>query len=150
VRAFASLAELAGAAGESFGPSEPFVVEQPRINSFADATEDHQWIHTDPARAADGPFGAPIAHGYLTLSLIPYFARQLYSLDFAGARVNYGLNKVRFPAAVPVGSALTATATVVELRDEPSGGLLTMRFVLAAAGAPKPACIAETLTFLPR
>jgi acyl dehydratase len=144
------MSELAEAVGASFGPTEPFVVEQLRINGFADATEDHQWIHTDPARAADGPFGAPIAHGYLTLSLIPYFARQLYSLDFAAARLNYGLNKVRFPAPVAVGTALEATATVVELRDEAGGGLLTMRFVVAAAGAPKPACIAETLTFLPR
>jgi acyl dehydratase len=144
------LVELTGAVGATFGPTEPFVVEQPRINGFADATEDHQWIHVDPARAAGGPYGATIAHGYLTLSLIPYFARQLYRLDFAAARLNYGLNKVRFPAPVPAGTALRATATVVELRDEPSGALLTMRFTVQADDAPKPACIAETLTFLPR
>jgi acyl dehydratase len=150
MRAFASLDELAAAVGATFGPTEPFVVDQVRIGGFADATEDHQWIHVDPIRAADGPFGATIAHGYLTLSLIPYFARQLYSLDFAAARVNYGLNKVRFPSPVPVGSALRATATVVELREEPSGALLTMRFLVQADGAAKPACTAETLTFVPR
>jgi acyl dehydratase len=150
VRAFGSLDELTAAVGRTFGPTAPFVVEQSRIDGFADATEDHQWIHVDPDRARDGAFGTTIAHGYLTLSLIPYFARQLYSLDFAAARLNYGLNKARFPSPVPVGSALRGTATVVDVHDEPSGVLLTMRFVVQADGAAKPACIAETLTYLPR
>jgi acyl dehydratase len=147
---FGSLDEVADAVGRSFGPTEPVVVDQASIDGFAAATQDDQWIHVDLARAAEGPFGTTIAHGYLTLSLIPYFARQLYSLDFATARINYGLNKVRFPSIVPVGSALHASATVLDVSPQQTGALLTMRYVVQVVGAAKPACIAETLTFLPR
>jgi acyl dehydratase len=147
---FASLEEVTDAVGRTFGPTESFVVDQGHIVEFARATQDDQWIHVDAARAADGPFGTTIAHGYLTLSLIPYFAQQLYSLDFATARINYGLNKVRFPSIVPVGSALHGSATVLDVSAQRTGSLLTMRYVVQVAAAAKPACIAETLTFLPR
>ncbi|HEY2834537.1 MAG TPA: MaoC family dehydratase [Sporichthyaceae bacterium] len=150
MHAFASLEEVAEAVGHTFGPTEGFMVDQDCIAGFAGATQDNQWIHVDVARAADGPFGTTIAHGFLTLSLIPYFAQQLYSLDFATARINYGLNKVRFPSIVPVGSALHGSATVLDLTRQQTGSLLTMRYVVQVAGAAKPACIAETLTFLPR
>jgi len=150
MHAFGSLEEIADAVGRTFGPTEPFVVDQARIDEYAGATKDHQWIHVDVVRAADGPFGTTIAHGYLTLALIPYFARQLYSLDFATARINYGLDKVRFPSTVPVGSVLHASATVLDVSRKQTGALLTVRYVVQVPGAAKPACIAETLTFLPR
>jgi acyl dehydratase len=150
MHAFASLDEVADALGHTFGPTEPFVVDQDRITGFAAATCDDQWIHVDVARSADGPFGTTIAHGFLTLSLIPFFARQLYSLDFATARINYGLNKVRFPSIVPAGSAVHGSATMLDLTRQQTGALLTVRYVVQVLGAAKPACIAETLTFLPR
>jgi acyl dehydratase len=148
MRAFKSLDELAKAVGETLGPSDPVVVDQDRIAAFAHATGDDQWIFVDVERANNGPFGATIAQGYLTLAMIPHFAKQLFSLDFARVRINYGLNKVRFPAPVLVNSAMRATATVVELRREPLGALLTMRYLMDVAGAPKPACVAEMVTLL--
>jgi len=148
MRAFGSLDELAAAVGETLGPTEPLVVDQERIWAFADAPGDHQWIHVDPERAATGPFGATIAHGFLTLALIPHFGPQLFSVDFIGARINYGLNKVRYPAPVPAGSALQATATIVELRRQAVGALLTMRYVIESPSATKPACVAESLSLL--
>jgi acyl dehydratase len=147
-RSFASLEEVEAALGLELGPSPPVVIDQGRIDAFADATGDHQWIHVDPARAAGGPFGATIAHGYLTLSLIACFAQTLFRLDFGRARVNYGVNTVRFPAAVPAGAALQARATFVDLRQRPAGATLTTRYVIELEGGSKPACVAETLTLL--
>jgi acyl dehydratase len=144
-RAFTSADEVRAALGEELGPTDWLVVEQARIGAFADATDDHQWIHTDPGRAAAGPFGSTIAHGFLTLSLIPRFARELYRLNFGTARINYGLGKVRFPAPVPVGSRLRATATFIELRPGAAGVTVTTRYVIELDGATKPACVAETL-----
>lgn len=144
-RVFNSLDEVRAAVGEEIGPSEPLVIEQSRIDAFADATGDHQWIHVDPERAANGPFGTPIAHGYLTLSLVPLFGADLFSLDFGGARINYGANKVRFPSPVPVNSSLTATASITDVTDGPAGTILTVKYVVTAEGAPKPALVAETL-----
>ncbi|CAM3036132.1 MaoC family dehydratase [Skermania piniformis] len=144
-RTFTSIDEVKAAVGEELGPSEPLVVDQARIDAFADATGDHQWIHVDPERAAAGPYGATIAHGYLTLSLIPQFAQQLFALDFGVARINYGANKIRFPAPVPVGSALRATATVTDVADGAASCTVTVRYVVAVDGAAKPACVAETL-----
>lgn len=142
---FASPAELLGAVGKPLGTSEWLTITQERVNGFADATDDHQWIHVDPERAAAGPYGATIAHGYLTLSLIPQFAQQLFALDFGVARINYGANKIRFPAPVPVGSALRATATVTDVADGAASCTVTVRYVVAVDGAAKPACVAETL-----
>ncbi|MGE5826788.1 MAG: MaoC family dehydratase, partial [Micromonosporaceae bacterium] len=104
MRTFDSIADLAKAAGEHLGYSEWHTVTQEQVNAFADATGDHQWIHIDPQRAAAGPFGTTIAHGYLMLSLLPMLASEVYRVAGASTRGNYGLNRVRFPAAVPTGS----------------------------------------------
>src|SRR5215218_4274266 len=103
MRTFISVEELQQAVGEELGSSDWLLIEQSRVDLFADATDDHQWIHVDQARAADGPFGGTIAHGYLTLSLIPWLSSQIFAFETPGARLNYGLNKVRFPAPVRVG-----------------------------------------------
>ncbi|WP_040829745.1 MaoC family dehydratase [Nocardia jiangxiensis] len=148
MRTFASVDEVEAALGDELGPSEALVLTQDRIDAFAAATGDDQWIHVDRERAAEGPFGTTIAHGYLTLSLIPYFGKQLFRLEFGSARINYGLDKVRFPAPVPVGSPLRAKVTFVDLRKKPAGAALTARYVLEVEGAPKPACIAESVILL--
>lgn len=147
-RSFASLDEVRAAVGDELGPTDAIVIDQQRIDAFADATGDHQWIHVDADRAAAGPFGSTIAHGFLTLSLIPLFAGQLFSLEFGGARINYGANKVRFPSPVPVDSALRATATFTDLADIAAGAVLTVTYTVTADGAAKPACVAQTLTVL--
>ena len=147
-RVIASSAEAKELIGQPLGQSEGLVVDQERIDRFAEATGDHQWIHVDPERAASGPFGATIAHGYLTLSLVPLLGSQVYSLDFGTAKLNYGSNKVRFPSPVRVGSTLRATAELVEVRPEPQGTFITTRFTITADGADKPACIAETMTLV--
>ncbi|MCK0438934.1 MaoC family dehydratase [Gordonia alkaliphila] len=144
-RVFSSLDDVRATIGEELGPGTPITVEQSRIDAFADATGDHQWIHVDPERAAAGPYGATIAHGYLTLSLLPQFGADLFTIDFGGARINYGANKVRFPAPVLVNSVLTATATVVDVADGPAGAMITIKYVVTAEGAAKPALVAETL-----
>ncbi|WP_028849493.1 MaoC family dehydratase [Thermocrispum municipale] len=145
---FSSLDDIRDAIGTPLGPTEWFPVDQQRIDMFAEATGDHQWIHVDRERAAQGPFGKTIAHGYLTLSLIPQFAGQLFRLNFGSARLNYGLNKVRFPAPVPVDARVRATAEFVELRSVSAGEQLTTRFTIELEGSAKPACVAEALTLL--
>lgn len=144
-RVFESLEEFKAAAGEELGTSDWVTVTQEQINTFADATGDHQWIHVDPERAAAGPFGKPIAHGYLTLSLLPVFAQQIYEIKNIAMGVNYGANKVRFPQPVPVGSRLRATATLKETSDIAIGTQLVINFVVELEGAAKPACIAEVV-----
>lgn len=146
-RIISSLDELRAALGDTIGPSEPITIDQARIAAFADATGDHQWIHVDPERAKDGPFGTTIAHGYLTLSLIPVFNAELVDLAFGGARVNYGVNKVRFPAPMPVGSSVRATVTFTDVAEGPARVTVTAKYVLDA-GAGKPACVAETLVLI--
>ncbi len=139
-----TMAELPGLAGSTLGTSDWIEITQQRVNTFADATDDHQWIHVDVERAeAESPFGGPIGHGYLTLSLlIPMWSQVLTVTDTTMA-LNYGLNKVRFPAPVPVGSKLRLTATLVTV-EEISGGLqLTVAAVIEAEGVAKPVCIAE-------
>ena len=118
------------------------------MNAFADATGDHQWIHVDVDRAKGGPFGGTIAHGYLTLSLIPQFSAQIFSLETPGARLNYGVNKVRFPNPVKVGAKIRATATLAEVTDLPAGKQLLTRYVIEIEGEDKPACVAETVVLL--
>ncbi|MET9327602.1 MaoC family dehydratase [Tsukamurella sp. NPDC003166] len=146
-RTISSLEELRSLLGETIGPSEPITVDQARIDLFADATGDRQWIHVDPERAKGGPYGATIAHGYLTLSLIPVFNADLVQLAFGTARVNYGVNKVRFPAPVPVGSQLRASVTFTDITEGPAGATVTAKYVLDA-GSGKPACVAETLVLV--
>lgn len=146
LRVFTSLDELRSAVGESIGPGPWLTIDQARIDGFAKTTGDDQWIHVDPERAATGPYGATIAHGYLTVSLIPLLGRDVYTVDFGTARINYGSNKVRFPAPVRSGTRIRATATVAEVRVEESKALLTVRWTIENEGQAKPACIAETLT----
>jgi acyl dehydratase len=148
VRTFASLAELAGAAGETLGPGQWHVLEQSRIDAFARATGDDQWIHVDPERAATGPFGGTVAHGYLTLSLIPYLMRELYRVDGVQMGVNYGLNRVRFPAPLRCGGRVRCAARVASVEPAPGGVQLVMTVTLEAEGAGKPCCVAETVTRL--
>jgi acyl dehydratase len=145
VRAFASLDEFKAAAGEELGTSDWHTVTQEQINTFADATGDHQWIHVDPEMAAKGPFGTTIAHGYLTLALLPVLAEQIYSIDGLAFGMNYGANKVRFPSPVPVDSRLRATATLKETAEIPIGTQAIVNFVIELEGSEKPACVAEVV-----
>jgi acyl dehydratase len=138
-----TLAELSSLQGTSLGPGAWVDVDQARIDTFADATEDHQWIHTDPVRAAHGPFGSTIAHGYLTLSLLIPMWSQLLEVTEARTKVNYGLNRVRFPAPVPVGSELRASATVTRVEPIDGGVQLTVDAVVERDGGDKPVCIAQ-------
>ncbi|MEX5720546.1 MaoC family dehydratase [Geodermatophilus maliterrae] len=139
-----TMAEVSGLVGQELGTSDWFEVTQDRVDTFADATGDHQWIHVDVERAkAESPFGGPIAHGYLTLSLlVPLFAQVLVVTDTAMG-VNYGLNKVRFPSPVPVGSRVRLTATLEDVEQVAGGLQLTFSAVIEREGSEKPACIAE-------
>ena len=139
-----TMAELPGLTGSELGTSGWCEVPQERVNAFADATGDHQWIHVDVERAKkESPFGGPVAHGYLTLSMIVPLFDQVLTVTDAAMAVNYGLNKVRFPAPVPVGSKVRVTATVKQV-EEVSGGLqLTVAAVIERDGGDKPVCIAE-------
>lgn len=145
MRVFESLDEFKAAVGEPIGPSDWVTVTQEQINGFADSTGDHQWIHTDPERAKDGPFGQTIAHGYLTLSLLPAFSQSLYTVKGLTMGVNYGANKIRFPDPVPVGSRLRATATLKDTADIAIGTQAVIEFVVEREGGAKPACIAEVV-----
>jgi acyl dehydratase len=145
-----TLAELPSLKGLVLGTSEWFEVTQHRVNTFADATDDHQWIHVDPERAtAQSPFGGPIAHGFLTLSLFVPMWSQILLVTDATMGVNYGLNKVRFPAPVPVGSRIALTATLIDVEEVKGGGLqLLAGGVIAREGSDKPVCVLESLTRL--
>jgi acyl dehydratase len=136
---------LACPPGKSLGHTAWRVVEQPRIDTFADATDDHQWIHVDAARAAEGPYGRTIAHGMLTLSLVPVLIGELAAVPGASMGVNYGFDKVRFTNPVPVGSRIRAEVTVLEVSAVPGGAKATFRAVVEIEGAEKPACIAEQI-----
>ncbi|MBB5869072.1 acyl dehydratase [Allocatelliglobosispora scoriae] len=143
---FTTADELKAAAGTSLGHSDWFTIDQERIDRFAEATADLQWIHTDPVKAAAGPFGTTVAHGYLTLSLLPKLASPLVAVASARMAVNYGLNKVRFPAPVPVGSRVRAAVEVVTV-DEVEGGLqVVSRVTVEREGGDKPVCVAETVS----
>ncbi|MFI8214840.1 MaoC family dehydratase [Streptomyces sp. NPDC085932] len=140
------LGELRKLAGGDLGTSEWIEVTQERIDTFADATGDHQWIHVDPVRAEEGPFGAPIAHGYLTLSLfIPLFT-ELLDVHGVTTKVNYGLNKVRFPAPVRVGSRIRLTARLAEVEDVPGGVQITVEGTIEIEGGGKPAAVLQSLS----
>ncbi|MGE0096849.1 MAG: MaoC family dehydratase [Hydrogenophaga sp.] len=149
MKTFESLAELAACVGQEVAVSDWIEITQERVNLFAASTGDHQWIHVDVERAKAGPFGAPIAHGFLTLSLLPAFFDS--ALDIRGARmgVNYGLNRVRFPSPVPVGSRLRGRMTL-QLAEpiEREGLQLTWSVVVEREGGDKPACVAESMARL--
>ena len=148
MRVFSTFDELSGAVGEDLGTTDWLEVSQERVDAFADATGDHQWIHVDVERARSGPFGGTVAHGYLTLSLIPYFTPQLFSLETPGAKLNYGVNRVRFPHPVRVGSKIRATAQIAEVTDVPAGKQMVTRYTVEIDGQSKPACVAETVVLL--
>jgi acyl dehydratase len=139
--------ELKGLVGQQIGTSAWLTIEQDRIDGFAETTGDHQWIHVDPERAKDGPFGSTIAHGFLTLSLIPGLSWEVYTIEGARLSVNYGLNKLRFITPVKVGSRVRAHLTVASVEDVPGNALqVALNVTIELEGAEKPAAVAETLT----
>ena len=148
MRVFTTLAEVSAAAGEDLGTSDWLTIDQERVDRFADATGDHQWIHVDVERAASGPFGGTVAHGYLTLSLVPFLGGQVVAFETPGARLNYGTNKVRFPHPVLVGQRIRAHVALADVTALPSGLQATIRYTVEIDGAPKPACVAETVVLL--
>ncbi|ABM94113.1 MaoC family dehydratase [Methylibium petroleiphilum] len=145
MRRYEHLVDLRALVGEPLGDSDWLIIDQARIDRFADATEDRQWIHVDPQRAALGPFGAPIAHGFLTLSLLPVFFESAYAIADVRMAVNYGLDRVRFTAPVPVGSRLRARFTLKRWDAIDGGAQLGIEAVIERDGAAKPVCIAESL-----
>jgi acyl dehydratase len=148
MRIFDNVDAFAAAKGEHLGYSDWHTVTQEQVNLFAEATGDHQWIHVDTERAAQGPFGGTIAHGYLTLSLIPRLAQQIYTVTNLTMGINYGSNKVRFPATVPVGSRIRAGSELLDVVDAKLGKQFVVRTTVEIEGAEKPACVAETVVLL--
>lgn len=148
MRTFTTTEELEAAVGQELGTTDWLEIDQQRVDLFADATDDHQWIHVDAERAAAGPFGGTIAHGYLTLSLIPMLGSQIFAVETPSPRLNYGLNKVRFPMPVRVGARIRGRATLVSLTDVPAGKQLTVAYTIEVEGEAKPACVAETVVLL--
>ncbi|MCY3860686.1 MAG: MaoC family dehydratase [bacterium] len=144
---FATVDDLPAAVGQHLGWSDWMEITQERVNQFADATGDHQWIHIDPERAAtESPYGATIAHGYLTLSLTNMFLPSLITVEQVSMGINYGVNKVRFPAPVPVGSRVRVGAELSSV-DEINGGVqAVITITVEVEGSPKPACVVESLT----
>ncbi len=138
--------ELAAYAGERLGPTGWMTVDQARIDLFADATDDHQWIHVDPEAAAQGPFGATIAHGYLTLALVNSFLPQLITVTNASMGVNYGCEKVRFPSPVTVGSRIRGRGEVISVERAGSGRQICIRVTVEVEGRERPACVVDTLS----
>lgn len=138
-------ADLATAKGKDLGYSEYRVVTQEQVNTFADATDDHQWIHTDPDKAKEGPFGGPIAHGYLTLSLQIAFWTELFDVTDVKTKVNYGLEKVRFPSPVPVGAKIRMKAEIADVEEVKGGYQIAVDQVVEVEGGTKPAVVSRGL-----
>ncbi|GAA5043019.1 acyl dehydratase [Thermocatellispora tengchongensis] len=140
------LDEIRALAGKDLGHGGWLEITQDRVNTFADATDDHQWIHTDPDRAKDGPFGGTIAHGYLTLSLLIPLFNELLDIQGVKMSINYGLDKVRFPSPVKVGARVRLGATVASVEDVPGDGVqMHLDFTVEIEGAGKPACVARAI-----
>jgi acyl dehydratase len=146
MRTFATLAELEHLVGQPVGVSDWVEVTQQRIQLFADATGDHQWIHVDPARAKAGPFGTTIAHGFLTLSLLPEMSAKAFAISDVRMGVNYGLNRVRFPAPVPSGSRLRGHFKLAAFEPLEGGAQLTVEVTMERQGSDKPVCVAESVS----
>ncbi|MGW2661802.1 MaoC family dehydratase [Nocardia tengchongensis] len=142
-------ADLIGLTGQQLGTTEWIEITQEQVDLFADATDDHQWIHTDPRRAAAGPFGGTIAHGYLTLSLAPVAIADVLEIRDLTAALNYGLNKVRFPAPVPVGSKIRTTVTVNDVQQKTSGIEAVFGLTYEIDGGSRPACVADVVVLYP-
>lgn len=143
---FKSPLDMHDAVGQQLGVSEWLEITQERINLFADATGDHQWIHVDPVKAKDGPFGACIAHGYLTLSLVNLFLPQILDVQGISMGVNYGTDKVRFPSSVPVGSRVRGSAQLVLVEDVKGSVQATTRVTVEVEGSDRPACVVDTIS----
>jgi acyl dehydratase len=148
VHTFHGVDEVLASVGTQLGQTDWLEITQEQVNTFADATGDHQWIHVDVERAAKGPFGGTIAHGYLTLSLIARFGPELFRVEGVSASLNYGVNKVRFPAAVPVGAKVRASAIVSGAQQIESGIQVSLQWVIKIENNAKPACVAETVVLL--
>jgi acyl dehydratase len=148
MRTFTSLDEVTAAAGTDIGTSDWVEITQDRVNLFADATDDHQWIHVDAERAAAGPFGTTIAHGYLTLSLLPFLGAKVVTFDVPGPKINYGLDKVRFPQFVRVGARVRDHLALGDVTPTATGLQVAMRHTIEIEGDDKPACVAQTLVLL--
>jgi acyl dehydratase len=149
MRTFAGPDDLRKAVGEHLGYSEWLTVEQERVTAFAEATEDRQWIHIDPERAAQGPFKTTIAHGFLTLSLVPALASKVYRVDGVRMGINYGLNKVRFPAPLPTGGRVRAGVELLAVEDVGENAIqLRNKVTIEREGGEKPVCVAETVSRL--
>jgi acyl dehydratase len=147
MRTFETLSDLAAIVGQEVGVSDWITITQEQVNLFAQATGDHQWIHVDVARATAGPFGAPIAHGFLTLSLLPKFFESTFAITQTGMGVNYGLNKVRFTSPVPVGSRLRSRMTLLKIEPIDNHGMqMTWNVAVEREGTAKPVCIAESIS----
>ena len=145
---FTGVDEVIHAVGTQLGETAWLEITQEQVNQFADATGDHQWIHVDVERAAGGPYGGTIAHGYLTLSLIARFGDELFSVEGVTAKLNYGVNKVRFPTPVPVGRRVRASATIAGAQETPAGIQVSLQWVIELENSTKPACVAETVGLL--
>ncbi len=148
MRTITGVDELKQAEGETVGTTDWHEVTQDDVNAFADATGDHQWIHVDPERAKDTPFGGTIAHGYYTLSLAPALTEEILKFDGFAFALNYGLDKVRFPAPLPVGSKFRMSAKVASVTDIDGGVQLKTQLTFEREGGEKPVCVAETLARL--
>ena len=148
MRTLNGIDEIESLVGTELGSSEWTTIDQDAINIFADVTDDHQWIHIDEERAAEGPYGATIVHGFFTLSLIPKFSSEIFTIEGVSIRVNYGLNKVRFAQPVPVGSRLRGTVSVNEVIRGEKGTQVILKHVIEIDGEERPACIAEVVTLL--
>ena len=146
MKTYPHLADLAALAGHDIGISDWLLIDQARINLFAEATGDHQWIHTDPVRAGSGPFGAPIAHGFLTLSLLPLLFESAFAIADVRMGVNYGLNRVRFVSPVRVGSRVRGRFKLVSFEPLEGGAQLTVEATIELDGSARPACVAETVS----
>ena len=145
MKKFSGLEEFAAAQGSQLGPTDWLEVTQERVNLFADATDDHQWIHVDPERAAGGPFGGTIAHGLLTLSLLPHFTSQMYTVGNIAMAINYGYNKVRFITPVRVGSKIRARAEIAKVDQLDGAVQATLTTTVEIEGSDKPAAVAESI-----
>jgi acyl dehydratase len=146
MKVYAKLSDLQALVGQELGASEWLTIEQSRIDEFARATGDHQWIHVDPVRAAAGPFGATVAHGFLTLSLLPLFSETGFSIADVGMGINYGLNRVRFAAPVRVGSRMRVHFKLLSFEPLEGGAQLTVQATFEIEGQAKPACVAESVS----
>ncbi len=146
MKVFKDLSEFTAAEGSQLGPTDWLEISQDRVNLFADATDDHQWIHVDPEKAADGPYGGTIAHGLLTLSLMPHFSHHLYRVDNIAMALNYGYNKVRFITPVKVGAKIRARAEVTSVEEVKGGAVqATVTTTVEIEGSEKPAAVVESI-----